>query len=109
MVCVNASGAFCVDEFEDKVDAILVGFGVDKSNYLPLVAGQVEPSALLPLQMPASMEAVEAQQSGAPRDMECYVDANGNTYDFAFGLNWTGVINDTRTERFAVDAQVGLK
>lgn len=109
VVCVNASGAFCVDEFEDKVDAILVGFGVDKSNYLPLVAGQVEPSALLPLQMPASMEAVEAQQSGAPRDMECYVDANGNTYDFAFGLNWTGVINDTRTERFAVDAQVGLK
>lgn len=109
VVCVNASGAFCVDEFEDKVDAILAGFGVDKSNYLPLVAGQVEPSALLPLQMPASMEAVEAQQSGAPRDMECYVDANGNTYDFAFGLNWTGVINDTRTERFAVDAQVGLK
>lgn len=109
VVCVNASGAFCVDEFEDKVDAILVGFGVDKSNYLPLVAGQVEPSALLPLQMPASMEAVEAQQSGAPRDMECYVDANGNAYDFAFGLNWTGVINDTRTERFAVDAQVGLK
>lgn len=109
VVCVNASGAFCVDEFEDKVDAILVGFSVDKSNYLPLVAGQVEPSALLPLQMPASMEAVEAQQSGAPRDMECYVDANGNTYDFAFGLNWTGVINDTRTERFAVDAQVGLK
>lgn len=109
VVCVNASGAFCVDEFEDKVDAILVGFGVDKSNYLPLLAGQVEPSALLPLQMPASMEAVEAQQSGAPRDMECYVDANGNTYDFAFGLNWTGVINDTRTERFAVDAQVGLK
>lgn len=109
VVCVNASGAFCVDEFEDNVDAILVGFGVDKSNYLPLVAGQVEPSALLPLQMPASMEAVEAQQSGAPRDMECYVDANGNTYDFAFGLNWTGVINDTRTERFAVDAQVGLK
>ena len=109
VVCVNASGAFCVDEFEDKVDAILVGFGVDKSNYLPLVAGQVEPSALLPLQMPASMEAVEAQQSGAPRDMECYVDANSNTYDFAFGLNWTGVINDTRTERFSVDAQVGLK
>lgn len=109
VVCVNASGAFCVDEFEDKVDAILVGFGVDKSNYLPLVAGQVEPSALLPLQMPASMEAVEAQQSGAPRDMECYVDGNGNTYDFAFGLNWTGVINDTRTECFAVDAQVGLK
>ena len=109
VVCVNASGAFCVDEFEDKVDAILVGFGVDKSNFLAMVAGQVEPTGLLPLQMPADMEAVEGQASGAPRDMDCYEDANGNAYDFAFGLNWAGRIEDARTERFAVDVQEGLK
>lgn len=109
IVCMNASGAFCVDEFESVASAILVGFGVDKSNFLPLISGQVEPSALLPLQMPANMEAVEAQACGTPRDMECYVDANGNTYDFAFGLNWSGVISDERTERFAVETQVGLK
>ena len=99
-VCVNASGAFCVDEFEAAADAILVGFGVDKSNYLPLLAGAVEPSALLPLQMPANMAAVEAQASGVPRDMECYVDTAGNTYDFAFGLNWSGVIKDERVETY---------
>ena len=109
VVCVNASGAFCVDEFESEVAAILVGFGVDNSNYLALAAGQVEPYGLLPLQMPANMEAVEAQASGTARDMDCYVDANGNTYDFAFGLNWAGRIADERTERFAVDVQVGLK
>lgn len=109
VVCVNASGSFCVEEFEDKVDAILVGFGVDKSNFLPLAAGQVEPNGLLPLQMPANMEAVEAQAPGAPRDMECYVDAAGNTYDFAFGLNWNGLIEDARTEQFRTDVQVGLK
>lgn len=109
VVCVNASGAFCVNEFENKVDAILVGFNVDKSNFMPLVAGQVEPSALLPLQMPADMEAVEAQKPGSPRDMTCYVDQNGNTYDFAFGLNWSGVISDERTAQFAVPVQVGLK
>ena len=108
-VCVNASGAFCVDEFEGVADAILVGFGVDKSNYLPLLAGQVEPSGLLPLQMPANMEAVEAQAFGVPRDMECYTDANGNVYDFAYGLNWSGVISDTRTEKYGVPVQTGLK
>ncbi|MBR4249437.1 MAG: glycoside hydrolase family 3 C-terminal domain-containing protein, partial [Verrucomicrobia bacterium] len=100
VVCVNASGAFCVDEFEDKVAAILVGFGVDKSNYLAIAAGQVEPSALLPLAMPKDMEAVEAQASGTPHDMECYVDAAGNKYDFGFGLNWSGVIEDERTKTF---------
>jgi beta-glucosidase len=109
VVCVNASGAFCVDEFESEVAAILVGFGVDKTNFLPLVAGQAEPSGLLPLQMPANMEAVEDQASGTPRDMDCYEDAAGNTYDFAFGLNWAGQIEDERTERFAVDVQVGLE
>lgn len=108
VVCVNASGSFCVDEFEPVADAILVGYGVDKSNYLPIIAGQVEPSALLPLQMPANMEAVEAQQSGAPRDMACYVDTNGNTYDFGFGMNWAGVINDARTEQYNVPALTGL-
>ena len=100
VVCLNASGAFCVDEFEDKVAAILVGFGVDKSNYLAIAAGQVEPSALLPLAMPKNMEAVEAQASGTPHDMECYVDAAGNKYDFGFGLNWSGVIEDERTKTF---------
>ena len=34
--------------------------------------------------------------------MECYVDANGNTYDFAFGLNWSGVINDERVQTYQV-------
>jgi beta-glucosidase len=34
------------------------------------------------------------------RDMECYVDADGNAYDFAFGLNWSGVINDARVNKY---------
>ena len=53
--------------------------------------------------MPANMEAVEAQLEDVPRDVECYVDANGNTYDFAFGLNWSGVIQDERTEKYNVE------
>ena len=58
----------------------------------------MEPSGLLQFQMPASMDTVEAQDEDVPRDMECYVDADGNTYDFCFGLNWSGVIDDERTK-----------
>ena len=38
-----------------------------------------------------------------PRDMECHVDSDGNTYDFAFGMNWSGVINDERVAKYNVE------
>lgn len=109
VVCVNATGAFCVEEFESEVDGILIGYGIDNSNFLPIVAGEIEPSGLLPVQMPLNMETVEAQQSGTPRDMECYEDSEGNSYDFAFGLNWSGMIDDARTQTYAVDVMTGLE
>ena len=68
----------------------------------------MEPQGLLPVQMPADMEAVEAQQSATPRDMTCYEDAEGNVYDFAFGLNWSGVIDDARTATYKVPVLTGL-
>ena len=33
--------------------------------------------------------------------MECYVDADGNTYDFAYGLNWSGKIDDERVKTYS--------
>jgi beta-glucosidase len=36
----------------------------------------------------------------SPRDMNCYTDSQGNTYDFAFGLNWSGVIDDERVRKY---------
>ena len=30
-----------------------------------------------------------------------YVDADGNAYDFAYGLNWSGRIEDARTAKYA--------
>lgn len=102
VVCINASNPMVFSEFESQVDGVLLGFGVDNESFLEIVAGQYEPSALLPLQMPANMETVEAQFEDVPRDMECYVDANGNTYDFGFGMNWSGVIQDERTEKYCV-------
>jgi beta-glucosidase len=50
--------------------------------------------------MPADMLTVEEQFEDVPRDMTPYVDAAGNSYDFAFGLNWDGVIKDERTTRY---------
>ena len=66
-----------------------------------ILSGAVEPSALLPLQQPASMDVVEAQLEDVPRDMECHVDTAGNAYDFGFGLNWSGVIDDDRVATYA--------
>lgn len=113
IVAINMSNPMVLKEFESKVDAILVGFGGDRSSFLPdkvfleIVAGKVEPSGLLPLQMPADMETVEAQFEDVPRDMKCHIDSEGNTYDFAFGLNWSGVIKDERTAKYAVPPIVG--
>ena len=102
--CIDATNPFVPSEFETEGDAILVGFGVSSEAYLSIISGQAESSGLLPLQMPANMETVEAQCEDVPRDMECYVDADGNTYDFGFGLNWSGVIQDARTEKYCVPA-----
>lgn len=49
------------------------------------------------------MEAVEAQFEDLPRDCEVYVDANGNAYDFAFGMNWSGVIDDERVATYSAE------
>lgn len=33
--------------------------------------------------------------------MDCHVDTAGNAYDFGFGLNWSGVIDDERVATYA--------
>jgi beta-glucosidase len=43
---------------------------------------------------------VEKQYEDVPRDMDPYVDTEGNAYDFAFGLNWKGVIDDERVRKY---------
>ena len=85
---------------EEKVDGILVEFGVSNSAIADIVNGAYEPSGLLPLQMPKDMATVEKQFEDVPNDMDPYVDSLGNTYDFAFGLNWSGVIKDARTQKY---------
>ncbi len=100
VVVVNVSKPMVFAEIEPAADAILVHMGVQDQALMDLISGSVEPSALLPFQMPANMKTVEEQFEDVPRDMECYTDADGHVYDFAYGLNWSGVINDERVEKY---------
>ena len=61
-----------------------------------------EPGGILAYQMPANMSTVQAQDEDVPRDMDAYVDSEGNAYDFCFGLNWSGVIDDERVANYKV-------
>lgn len=101
IVVINVSNPTVVAEFENSADAILVHFGVQDQALMEVISGVVEPSALLPLQMPADMITVETQHEDVPHDMKCHVDSEGNTYDFGFGLNWSGVIDDARKGKYS--------
>lgn len=89
-----------VAEFEKDVQGIIASFGVQDQALLDIVSGAASPSGLLPVQMPANMHTVEAQQEDVPHDMQPHVDSEGHRYDFAYGLNWKGVINDSRTAKY---------
>ena len=100
----SGSGSMVWTEVEPTADAILWAYDnfEDFSEaFLMTAAGLAEPEGLLVVQMPASMDAVEAQADDLPRDCEVYVDANGNAYDFTFGMNWSGVIDDARVATYS--------
>jgi beta-glucosidase len=95
-------------EVEPLADVIFVSYNSQQNTNIQkneavaeIILGQLEPSGLLVFQQPKNMEEVEKQLEDVPRDMECYKDSAGNTYDFAFGLNWSGVINDSRVKTYS--------
>lgn len=99
---VDVSNPMIFSEFEDKMDGILVSFGNTTQSVLDIVSGKYEPSGLLPFQMPAHMATVEKQAEDVPFDMECHQDSEGNIYNFGYGLNWKGVIQDARTATYGI-------
>jgi beta-glucosidase len=100
IVIVDGNKPMIFQEFEPQVDAIVYGFGVMNQAVLDLLTGAAEPSGLLPIQMPLNMETVEQQLEDVPHDMKVHVDSEGNAYDFGYGLNWKGVIDDKRTAHY---------
>ena len=87
-------------QFEAYAQAILVNFNVQHQAIFELLIGNSEPTALLPFQIPTDMKTVEEQYEDVPQDMTSYIDSEGNIYDFGYGLNWSGVINDERKANY---------
>jgi beta-glucosidase len=100
ILCMRVHNPAVMQEMEPYADAILFDFGVQKQAILDLVSGKAEPSGLLPVEFPASMETVEQHCEDAPFDMEVYQDEDGHGYSYGFGMNWSGVIHDSRVERY---------
>ena len=99
-VYVTVTGPMCFYEFEVASDVILAGFSISDRAALEVLGGGYEPQGMLPCQMPANMETVERQKEDVPFDMECHKDSEGHSYDYAYGLNWSGVIDDWRREKY---------
>lgn len=97
---INIFRPMIFSEFEPYVDAILLRFNINEQPAFDVISGRYEPSGLLPLQMPANMETVEKQNEDVPFDMVCYKDQEGHLYDFGFGMNWNGTIQDARTKKY---------
>ncbi len=102
ILIINMPNPTVPSEFEPIADAILVGFNVQNQAFVDICVGNHEPSGLLPFEMPASMDAIEHHCEDRPHDITPYTDADGNSYGFAFGLNWSGVIDDERTGQYAL-------
>jgi beta-glucosidase len=100
IVIVKVSKPMVFSEIEKSASALLAHMGVQDQALMDIITGKVEPSALLPFQMPKDMGTVEKQFEDVPRDMVPYIDSEGNVYDFAFGLNWNGIIKDERVTKY---------
>jgi beta-glucosidase len=100
VVILRTGNPFVAAEFEGAADAVILHFAIEQRPLLDILSGRAEPSGLLPFQMPKDMETVEAQAEDLARDMVPYTGSDGNTWDFAYGLNWHGVIRDERVARY---------
>lgn len=83
LVVINVVRPMMFNEFENRVDGILVRFDIGKQSIMDIIFGAYEPSGLLQVQMPANMSTVEKQFEDVSHDMECHVDTEGNVYDFS--------------------------
>lgn len=92
VLVVQYENPFVPAEIEPYADALLLVSFVQHPAVMEIVTGGYEPAGRLPCQLPADMKTVEMQYEDTPFDMDCYVDGDGNRYDYSFGLNWKGII-----------------
>lgn len=84
-----SNGAVIPTEFEADSDAIVWGSGVSDAAFLDVALGLNEPTGRLPIALPKDMDSVEASLEDVA-DTTPYVDSEGNSYGFGFGLGADG-------------------
>lgn len=98
--CLHMKRPSIVSEIDPLVEGLLVHFGIHPQALLDLLCGDVEPSGLLPFQVPKDMDTVEQQMEDVPFDIEPYEDEEGNVYDFAYGRGYRQIIIDDRVKKY---------
>lgn len=83
---LNIDNPTVMTELDEVADVIVGRFACSDAAVLEVLTGKENSTGMLPLQMPASMKEVEQQEEDVPRDMKAYVDSQGHTYDFGYGL-----------------------
>ncbi|WP_119696840.1 glycoside hydrolase family 3 protein [Microbacterium halotolerans] len=84
-----SNGAVIPAEFEADSDAIVWGSGVSDAAFLDVALGLSEPTGRLPIALPKDMDSVEASLEDIA-DTTPYVDSEGSSYEFGFGLGSDG-------------------
>jgi beta-glucosidase len=97
---LDMTNPMVVSDFEPYCNAIIVGGRTSDMSNLEIISGSSEPNGLLAVNFPMNMETVELAYEDTAHDMVPYLDSEGNRYTFGFGLNWSGRINDTRTQKY---------
>jgi len=100
IVVLKQNNPTIVSEFESQIDGLITHFNVQNQAVLDIICGDFEPSGLLPFQMPKDMKTVEEQFEDLGHDMLCHSDEEGHVYDFAYGMNYHGVIDDERVKKY---------
>ena len=99
ILVLNYRNGIVPAEFEPHCDAIVAGVGVADEAVMNVICGRYEPTGLLAVTFPRSMAHIEMSCEDVP-DSTPYVDADGNVYQFGFGLNYSGRIVDERTAKY---------
>lgn len=82
IVCMYLDRPAVIPEIAEKATGLLCDFGAFDDAVLDIVFGDFNPSAKLPFEMPASMEAVNNQKEDLPYDSE------NPLFEFGFGLGY---------------------
>ena len=80
---VNLERGAILTALADLSQGLMVEFGSSEKALAELLFGLTEPSGKLPLELPRSIEAVEAQKEDVP------YDSKDPLYKFGHGLNYS--------------------